>query len=212
MTTALPLPHPRAAATGRWAVRALVALAVVASAVLGAGAANATFSDSVALPAMTVGTGTVAPATDVTVETTCRTTTTVVKRTYRVSPGTGATTLIAYSLTSSTVTSTSNVESDETTTTWSKPTEYTTTQTVQDTELYATLRWQPSTSTRVTGYRMTAHTTYGPYPMGETGPTTTRMSARYDADVVDYGAQLSIDTLTDYGWTATSDLSNVVTC
>ena len=48
--------------------------------------------------------------------------------------------------------------------------------------------------------------------MGETGPTATQMTAWYDADVVDYGARLSIDTLTDYGWTGTSVLSNTVRC
>ena len=199
--------------TGRWTTRALVTVAVLASAVLGAGssAANATFADSVAEPAMTVSTGTVAPATGVRVDVYCVTTTKVLTRHYRTLPWGTQQTGSWESIT--TATSRSNVESSELVRIDGPAVnQYSTTQTVKDTELYATLRWTPSPSTRVTGYRMTAHTVRGPYAMGEAGPTATRMTANYDADVVDYGARLSIDTLTDHGWTATSALSNVVTC
>jgi len=211
-----PAPLPPAAATGRrWAARALVALAVVATTVLGAGttAANATFSDSAALSATTVGTGTVAPATGVKVDAYCTTTTTVIKRYYRTDPSTGATWQTAWSQTSSTTTSRSNVESNTTTPpSWTSSTDYSTTQTVQDTTLYATLRWTLSTATRVTGYRMTAHTSVGAFGMGTTGPTATSMTGQYDASVTAWNPRLSIDTLTDYGWVGTSALSNVVRC
>lgn len=193
--------------------RLLALLALTVTAVLGTGAttADAVFATSVALPVTTVGTGTVAPATDVRVDVSCTTTTKVIKRTYTTySWGTQQT---SYSESATTVTSRVNVEANDTVRTegpqWNQ---YTTTQTIKDTELYATLRWTPSRSPRVTGYRMTAHTVRGPYVMGQAGPTATWMTASYDADVVDLGARLSIDTLTDHGWTATSALSNTVSC
>ena len=209
----LRLLRPLAVGAGRWATRALVVVAVVTCAVLATGtsAANATFADSVPLRAMTVGTGTVAPATNVRVEVSCVTTTRVITRHYtRYSWGSQQT---GSSESITTVTSSSNVESVDTVQTegpaWNQ---YSTTQTIRDTELYATLRWTSSPSTRVTGYRMTAHTVRGLYAMGEAAPTANRMTANYDADVVDYGARLSIDTLTGYGWTGTSALSNTVRC
>jgi hypothetical protein len=217
--TAFPLPGRRAlapAAThrGRWATRAVVALAVVAVTVLGAGAtaANAAFSDSAALASLSVGTVTVAPVTDVRVNSGCVTRTTVTKRTYKYHPATGTSTLTGYSQTSSSTASMTDVQSATTTTTWFNRTEYTTTQTVKDTQLYATLRWTPSTATRVSGYRMTAHTTTGKFPMGESGPAATSMTVWYDASLTTRSPRLSVDTLTDYGWTGTSALSDVVTC
>ena len=224
--TAIPMPAPAATRTvppvatrpatgflGRWSVRLLVATAVTASAVLVAGttAASAAFSDSAALPAMTVGTGTVAPATNVRVDVSCITTTTVVKRTYTTYGW--VTSMTGYSVWSSTAGAKSNVESDVTV--WEdgpKGNQYTTTQTIKDTELHASLKWTRSVSPRVTGYRMTAHTVVGDFDMGGTGPNATEMTARYDADVVDFGATLTIDTVTDYGWIGTSKASNTVKC
>jgi hypothetical protein len=173
--------------------------------------AGAAFSDTTAATTA-VRTIKVAPATSVRVDTSCTTTTRVIERTYRKNIYTGAFDQVGYSESWSTASSRSNVESDDTTTTWTSSTEYRTTRTIKDTELYATLRWKLSASPRVSGYRMTAHTTFGRLAMGETGPTSTSMTGQYDAEVVDYQARLSIDTLTDYGWTATSDLSNVVRC
>jgi hypothetical protein len=190
---------------------ALLVLSVVT--VLGASstAANATFSDSAALPAMTVGTGTVPPATDVKVEITCLTTTTVIERSYMTASW--GTTLIRHSKSTSTATSDRNIESNVTTRTDGPGVSYfSTTQVIQDTELYAMLKWRSSTPTRVSGYRMTAHTSHGSIAMGETGPAATQMRGRYDASVVRHRPRLSIDTLTDYGWTGTSALSNIVTC
>ena len=194
--------------------RLLVLLALTVVAVLGAGstAANATFSDSAALRSMSIGTGTVAPATNVRIETTCTTTTTVIQRTFHTT-GWGAVWQVGYSQTSSTITSRSNVESDVTTRTdGPSVNQYSTTQTIKDTELYATARWDLSTSSRVVGYRMTAHTTLGPVLIGEPGPVTTSMTRQYDAEVLQYQPRLSIDTLTDYGWVGTSQLTKPVTC
>ena len=194
--------------------RLLVLLALTVVAVLGAGstAANATFSDSAALRSMSIGTGTVAPATNVRIETTCTTTTTVIQRTFHVT-GWGAVWQVGYSQTSSTATSKSNVESDVTTRTEGPgANQYSTTQTIKDTELYATARWDLSTSSRVVGYRMTAHTTLGPVLIGEPGPVATSMTRQYDAEVLQYQPRLSIDTLTDYGWVGTSQLTKPVTC
>ena len=89
--------------------------------------------------------------------------------------------------------------------------QYSTTQTIKDTELYATARWDLSTSARVTGYRMTAHTSIGAVPIGDPGPIATSMTRQYDADFLQYRPRVSIDTLTDYGWTATS-ATVVVSC
>jgi hypothetical protein len=213
MTAALPLRAPAAASCGRWGTRVLVVGAALAATLLAAGttAANATFSDAAAAPSVSVGTGTVAPATQVRVDASCLTTTTVVKRYYRAIPGLG-TSQYAQTQTSETVPSSSNVESDTTTTTWTNPTAFVTTQTIQDTELYATLRWTPSSATRVAGYRMTAHTSVGLFAMGTTGPTPTSMTGNYDASVTGWSPRLTIDTLTDYGWVGTSRSSNVVTC
>ncbi len=194
--------------------RLLVLLALTVVAVLGAGstAANATFSDSAALRSMSIGTGTVAPATNVRIETTCTTTTTVIQRSFQTT-ATGAVWQTGYWQASSTTTSRSNVESDVTTRTDGPGVnQYSTTQTIKDTELYATARWDLSTSSRVAGYRMTAHTTLGPVLIGEPGPVTTSMTRQYDAEVLQYQPRLSIDTLTDYGWVGTSQLTKPVTC
>ena len=216
--TAFPLSGPRAlraaaAPRGRWSTRALVVVAALAVPVLGAGApaANATFSDSAALPSMSVGTGTVAPATRVRIDTSCITTTIVIKQTYTPNSW-GGYSQTGYSQTSTISTSKSDVESDETVRTDGLNGQYTTTRTIKDTELYATARWDLSTSARVTGYRMTAHTIYGPVVIGEPGPVTTSMSRQYDAGVLSWNPRLSIDTLTDYGWIGTSQLTKPVTC
>ena len=192
--------------------RTLVLLALTVTAVLGAGstAANATFSDSTALSGVSVGTGTVAPATQVRVDTSCVTTTTVITRTFQTySWGVAQT---GYSATTTTATSKSNVEGDETVRTEGWNGQYTTTQTIKNTELYATARWSLSTSARVTGYRMTAHTIYGLVMIGEPGAVTTSMTRQYDASVLSWNPRLSIDTLTDYGWIGTSQLTKPVTC
>jgi hypothetical protein len=203
--TAFPLSGPRAlraaaAPRGRWSTRALVVVAALAVPVLGTGApaANATFSDSA--------------ATQVRIDTSCITTTIVIQRTFQTTAA-GAVWQTSYSQTSSTATSKSDVESDVTTRTDGPGVNrYTTTQTIKDTELYATAHWDLSTSARVTGYRMTAHTIYGPVVIGEPGPVTTSMSRQYDAGVLSWNPRLSIDTLTDYGWIGTSQLTKPVTC
>ncbi len=146
------------------------------------------------------------------VETACVTTTTVIQRSFQTT-ATGAVWQTGYWQTSSTTTSKSNVESDVTTRTDGPGVDqYSTTQTIKDTELYATARWDLSTSSRVVGHRMTAHTTLGPVLIGEPGPVTTSMTRQYDAEVLQYQPRLSIDTLTDYGWVGTSQLTKPVTC
>ncbi|MGY1814430.1 hypothetical protein [Blastococcus sp. SYSU D00820] len=196
--------------------RALLVLGTSVVAVVAAALpAQAQFSASRALPATSVTSLTVAPPTQVRVDTSCITTTTTIKRTYERNPYTGATWQVAYSQSSSTASSRTNVESD-TTTTASGPgvNQYTTTQTIKDTEMFATLRWSPSTTTRgVSGYRMTAFLNNGwSVDMGDAAATDTSMTGQYDASVVNYAAQLSMVTLTSYGWTATSALSNPVRC
>jgi hypothetical protein len=194
--------------------RTVVLLAVTVAVVAGASVpALATYAATKSLVTTTVSTRTVQPPTGVRVDTSCTTTTTVITQTYQKDPYTGATTRTGYSESSTTQPSTSNVESDTTTTTWTSATEYTTTRTVKNTELYATGKWKPSTSPDVTGYRMAAIFANGTsYPLESVGPTATTMVGHYDASVIDLGARLAMVTLTSYGWTANSQLSNVVTC
>ncbi|MGY1592969.1 hypothetical protein ACI79D_13400 [Geodermatophilus sp. SYSU D00708] len=192
--------------------RTVVLLVLTVAVVVGASLpAQALFADTTAVTTA-LGTRTVQPPTSVRVDTDCTTTTTVIKRYYRVT-STG-TTMYAWNQTSTTATAKSNVQSDTTTPpTWTSATEYNTTQTIKDTELYATGRWKGSTSPGVTGYRMAAIMANGAsYPLDDVGPTATTMVGHYDADVVDLGARLAMVTLTSYGWTANSQLSNVVTC
>jgi len=191
---------------------------VLAAAILmvlgGHSIAGAAFSDTTSAMTTTVKTVTVQPPTSVRVETSCTTTTVETKRTYQVDPYTGTTTQVGYSQSTTMVTSKSNVESDTTVRTEGPGTnQYTITSTVKDTELYATLRWNSSTSPRVTGYRMTAWLNNGyAVGMGDAAVTATSMTGQYDASVTNYDARLSMVTLTSYGWTATSDLSNPVRC
>jgi hypothetical protein len=194
--------------------RAAVLLALTLAVIVGASLpAAATYKATEALPTTTVGTVTVQPATNVRVDTECTTTTTVIRQTYRKNPYTGTTTRTGYSESSTTRRSTSNVERDSTTTTWTSSVEYTTTRTIEDTELAATGRWKASTSPGVTGYRLTAILDNGwAYPIVDAGPTATSETRHYDGEVVDLGARLEIVTLTRYGWTARSELSNVVRC
>jgi hypothetical protein len=191
--------------------RLLALLGLTVAVVLGAGVpANATFSDSVALPAMSVGTGTVAPAAGVRAETTCRTTTTVVTRNYRISGW--APWLVPYSRTQSTITSTSNVESNTVTRSDSLG-YYTLTRTIQDTELYVTLTWSESATRGVVGYSVQAHLADGSsYVLGRTNAPRTSLHANDDASVLDQEVRLSVRTLTSHGWTADSALTAPLTC
>jgi hypothetical protein len=193
--------------------RTVVLLVLTVAVIVGASLpAQALFADTAAVTT-TLGTRTVQPPTNVRVDTSCITTTTVTKRSYRVEPS-GAHTLVDYYEQSSTASSKENVESDTTVRT-DEPsgTQYTLTRTVQDTELYATGRWQASTSPGVTGYRLAAILNNGwAYPLEDAGPAATTVTGHYDADVVDMQARLAMVTLTSYGWTANSQLSNFVTC
>ncbi len=183
--------------------------------ILGTGlTANATYVDAAALPQTAVTTTTVLPPDRVRVDTSCTTTTTVIKRTYQTDPLTGTTTQVAYSQTTTTSSAKSNVESNTTSSAPGPGTnQYTTTQTIEDTMLYATLRWSPSTSTGVTGYRMTAFMSNGySVGMGDATATQTSLTGQYDASVLNYNVLLGMVTLTSYGWTAPSALSNVVRC
>ncbi|MGY1623120.1 hypothetical protein ACI789_13050 [Geodermatophilus sp. SYSU D00965] len=193
--------------------RTVVLLVLIVAVIVGASLpAQALYADSTAVTT-TLGTRTVQPPTNVRVDPSCTTTTTVIKQTYRVDPYTGYTTRTSYSETRTTATSKSNVESDTTTTTWTSSTEYTTTRTIKNTDLYATGRWKPSATPGVTGYRLAAILNNGwVYPLEDAGPAATTVTGHYDASVVDLQARLAMVTLTSYGWTANSELSNVVTC
>jgi hypothetical protein len=194
--------------------RALVLLALTVAVVIGAGIpANAAFTDKAAVQT-TVGTVTVQPPTNVKVQTYCVTTTTVWRRIDYRDPVTGAQTMRSNELVSQD-TQRSKTNQDSTVpevTAGPGDGETTTTTTVKDTELYATATWNRSTSDRVAGYAMTAHIgAYYTFTMMQ-GPDVTSMSANEDADYLSTSLKLTIDTVTTYGWTASSALSKTLTC
>jgi hypothetical protein len=193
--------------------RSVLLLVLSIAAVLAAALpADATFADSapvVVKPA--IGTLTVEGPGSVRVDTSCVTTTTVIKKVF--DSTTNA--FVSSSQTSSVASSTTNVESDTTVRTDNAPVvgQYTLTQTIKDTMLYATARWKGSSTRGVTGYQMTAFLNSGvAVPMDNAPANATSTDGQYDASVMNYGARLSMVTLTSYGWTAPGALSNVVTC
>ncbi|MGY1592970.1 hypothetical protein ACI79D_13405 [Geodermatophilus sp. SYSU D00708] len=193
--------------------RTLVLLVLTVAVVVGASLpAQALFADTAAAPAMSLGTLTVQPPTDVDVDTTCFTTTVVTKRTYRTNSW-GGDTLTGYSQSSTTQRSNKNVDGETTDRTngpgWN---EYTITTTSKDTELYASATWTRSTSAKVAGYQMTAHLGNGHTFTMTQGANATSMSANADADYLSTSLKLTIDTVTTYGWTASSALSKTLTC
>jgi hypothetical protein len=174
--------------------------------------ASATFADSAAVTT-TVATGTVAAPSNLVVNDYCLTTTTTVRRTVYTDPVTGVQTQTGYSSTSSTVGSTSNVQSSSTTTAAGPGVNETTTTTVtRNTNLHVTLSWTASNSPRVTGYVVNAHLGIdgSVFPMASATGTST--SAVQDADALYYQPRLSVTTQTAYGWTATSDLTALISC
>ncbi|MGY1740627.1 MULTISPECIES: hypothetical protein [unclassified Blastococcus] len=197
--------------TRRCVLLLVLTIAAVLAASLPANALYAETATSAGRPS--VSTLTVAGPGNVRVETSCVTTTTVIRRVYAYDAW-GTTRLVGYQETSSTAASSSNVESDTTVRTEGPQfNQYTTTQTIKDTTLYATARWNKSSTPGVTGYTMTAFLNSGmAFPIGTAAASATSYTDSYDADVVDLGARLSMVTLTSYGWTAPGDMSNVVTC
>ncbi|MGY1623121.1 hypothetical protein ACI789_13055 [Geodermatophilus sp. SYSU D00965] len=193
--------------------RTLVLLVLTVAVVVGASLpAQALFADTAAAPAMSLGTLTVQPPTSVKVDTSCLTTTVVTRRTYT-SNYWGGSTQTGYSQSTTTQTSRTNVDSTATTRTdgpgWN---EYTITTTSKNTELYATASWKPSTSANVSGYQMVAHLGNGDVFTFAQSANATSMSANADADYLSTNLQLTIDTVTTYGWTASSALSKTLTC
>ncbi|WP_409330248.1 hypothetical protein [Trujillonella humicola] len=193
--------------------RCVLLLVLTVAALIGASLpANALFSDSAATAVQpAIGTLTVQGPTNVRVETSCVTTTTTIRRVFDSSTNAQ----LSYQETRTTANSNSNVESDTTVRTDNSPTwgQYTLTRTIKDTWLTATARWNRSNSPGITGYQMTAFLNGGvAVPIGTAAASANNYSDGYDASVVDLGARLSMVTLTSYGWTASGNLSNVVTC
>jgi len=176
--------------------------------------ASAAFSDVVSLATTTVDTLTVAAPATVTLNDSCTTATTVVTQTISTNPGTGQQTQTAYSSTTSYATSASNVNSNTTSTVDGPgPLEKTTTTTTKSTTLTVTASWTASASRGVNGYLVNAYLSDGTvYPMAQTGVSTLSTSASVDAGYLAYQPRLTVTTLTDYGWTATTAKTAVVTC
>jgi hypothetical protein len=81
------------------------------------------------------------------------------------------------------------------------------TQTVQ-------ISWAASTSTRVSGYTITVlDSTGSTLTTGQTGPATTSATLNVDKQLADPTTlTISVTTLTDYGWTATSPRKAPLPC
>lgn len=195
------------------AIRRILILSVLTVAVI-AGAsipAWADFDDSAKLSTTLVTTTVAAPAW-LSINDSCTTTTTVVRRTVRTDPVTGVQTQTAYSSTSSNAASSSNVQSS-TTTTAAGPglNETTTTTTTKNTMLTVSASWPASGSRGVNGYLVTAHLADGSsFAMAQT--TSLFTSDTVDADALVYQPRLSVTTLTNYGWTAQSAISRIISC
>jgi hypothetical protein len=185
-------------------------VAVIAGASL---PASATYADTAAV-ATTIATGTVAAPASVTVNDTCTTTTTVVRRTVYTNPGTGEQIQTAYSSTTTYAASTSNVQGATTTTVAGPgPNETTTTTTTKNTDLSVTASWAASGSRGVSGYLVTAHLNDGStYQMAQTIPSVLTTGTTVDADYLSFQPRLSVTTLTNYGWTATTAQTPVLSC
>lgn len=126
--------------------------------------AAATFTDSVALPTMSISTLTVQAPTQVEVKGHCTST---------VDPLTGALT----------------------------------------TTVLAKVEWWRSSSRGVTGYRVTAHLNNGTsYVMATSDASADETFGTADAGYLTYQPRFTVTTLTSYGWTAQSAMSNVLAC
>ncbi|MGY1641382.1 fibronectin type III domain-containing protein [Geodermatophilus sp. SYSU D00703] len=78
-----------------------------------------------------------------------------------------------------------------------------------------TVAWQPSTSSRISGYQVTAYRDDGRvYPVDTVGAGTTSVTTtldKHDGPVTSY--TFTVTTTTAYGWTSTESLrSGTVTC
>jgi hypothetical protein len=195
--------------------RILILVALTAAVVAGASLpASADFADVAPVPTTTVSTGTVAAPAWVSVSDSCTTTKTTVRRTVHTDPVTLVPTQTAYSVTSTSTTSTTNVNSYSSTSVAGPGLNETTTTTVsENTDLYVTAWWGSSASRGVSGYLVNAHLAGGMvYPMAQTAPGVLSTGAGVDADYLAYAPQLSVTTLTTYGWTATTAPTPVLSC
>jgi hypothetical protein len=194
--------------------RVLALLALTVTIVLGAGIpANAQFTDDTTAFQATMRTVKVAPPTNVKVDSYCITTTWTTRVVVYTDPATGAQTTRSNTTSVSSERSRTNVDATTTETTAGPGAGESTTTTVdKDTRLYVTGSWSPSTSADVVGYQMSAHLGNGyVYTMRES-PNTTSMSADADADYLSTSLKASIDTVTSYGWTASSALTKNLSC
>ena len=77
--------------------------------------------------------------------------------------------------------------------------------------MYATVRWNRSTSADVSGYRVTA--TFGANEVvWQAGPNASRLDDEFDRMWARYQVPVTVTTLTEYGWTKTSAPVTGTTC
>jgi hypothetical protein len=76
------------------------------------------------------------------------------------------------------------------------------------------VEWYRSATTRgISGYRVTAHLSDGrSYVMAQTDGSTYEVYGSAPRAQLASSPRFSVTTLTSYGWTATSELSRVLTC
>jgi hypothetical protein len=181
----------------RFATTAVLTLAVLLGAAIPASAA---FSDSATV---TTGVSTlkVAAPTGLQLTDSCTLTTTRTERT--VDPLTNSTSVRQTSSTQPTTT----VHHDDVTTVSGN----TTTTVSRRTTVHVALSWQGSTTRGRTGYAVIATLPDGSsFAMASTASTS--MSGAEDARYTSYGIQLSVRTLTSYGWTADSAKTVPLSC
>ena len=77
-----------------------------------------------------------------------------------------------------------------------------------------TVSWRPSTTAKVTGYRITAFRSDGAsLVVADTDANTTSFSRTADRfDLAGYTTTFTVMTQTSYGWTAVSPKSGAITC
>jgi hypothetical protein len=143
----------------------------------------------------------------------CVTTTTTTKRVVRTDPVTGVQTTVSNTTTTGTNTATSNVQGSNTTTAAGPGANETTTTTVsKNTNLHVDLRFIGSISRGVTAYVVSGHLGINDTVAPLLSTTATNVYQVQDADALYYQPSLFVTTHTNYGWTADSPRTRVLSC
>ncbi|GAB3349332.1 hypothetical protein [Modestobacter lapidis] len=80
------------------------------------------------------------------------------------------------------------------------------------TTMRAKLSWQASSTPRVTSYVITAYLGGGKMEVTEVPASITSVTENVDGDYADANIRVTVTAKTDYGWTAESQKSGIITC